>query len=42
MDWKWFERNRCVSMFEMCKSRKVLETQQSPISLRLKFYEGRE
>ena len=25
-------------MFEMCKSRKVLKTQPSPISLRLKFY----
>lgn len=38
MDWKWFGGNRSVSMFEMCKSRKVLKTQPSPISLRLKFY----
>ena len=38
MDWKWFGENRRVSMFEMCKSRKVLKTQPSPISLRLKFY----
>ena len=38
MDWKWFGGNRCVSMFEMYEMRKVLETQPSPISLRLKFY----
>ena len=42
MDWKWFGENRSVSMFEMCKSRKVLKTQPSPISLRLKFYVGRD
>ena len=29
-------------MFEMCEMRKVLKTQPSPISLRLKLYEGRE
>ena len=38
MDWKGFGGNRSVSMFEMCKSRKVLKTQYTPISLRLKFY----
>ena len=38
MDWKWFGGNRSVSMFEMCEMRKVLKTQPSPISLRLKFY----
>ena len=29
-------------MFEMCEMRKVLKTQPSPISLRLKLCEGRE
>ena len=42
MDWKWFGGNRSVSMFEMYEMRKVLETQHTPISLRLKFYVGRD
>ena len=40
--WKWFERNRREVVEKMCESRKVLETQPLPISLILKFYEGRE
>ena len=42
VDWGWFEGNRRGSMFEMCEMRKVLESDHSPISLRLKLYEGRE
>ena len=42
VDWVWFGGNRREVMFEMCEMRKVLESDHSRISLRLKLYEVRE